>query len=43
MAKKKKVVRRKRDWRIVVFVILSIILALSMILAFLPSLLNIPT
>jgi hypothetical protein len=40
---KKKAPRRKRDWRIIVFLILSIIIALTMILAFLPSLLNVPT
>ena len=43
VAKKKKAPRRKRDWRIVVFLILSIIIALTMILAFLPGLLNVPT
>jgi t-SNARE complex subunit (syntaxin) len=43
VAKKKKAPRRKRDWRIIVFLILSIIIALTMILAFLPSLLNVPT
>jgi predicted nucleic acid-binding Zn ribbon protein len=43
VAKKKKAPRRKRDWRIIVFLILSIIIALTMILAFLPGLLNVPT
>lgn len=40
---KKKAPRRKRDWRIIVFLVLSIIIALSMILAFLPGLMNVPT
>jgi predicted nucleic acid-binding Zn ribbon protein len=43
VAKKKKAPRRKRDWRIIVFLILSLIIALTMILAFLPGLLNVPT
>jgi hypothetical protein len=37
---KRKAPRRKRDWRIVLFLILSIIIALTMVLAFLPSVLN---
>ena len=43
VAKKKRAPRRKRDWRIIVFLILSLLIALSMILAFLPGLLNVPT
>jgi len=43
LAKKKRAPRRKRDWRVIVFLILSIIIALSMLLAFLPGLLNVPT
>jgi predicted nucleic acid-binding Zn ribbon protein len=43
VAKKKRAPRRKRDWRIIVFLILSVLIALSMILAFLPGLLNVPT
>ena len=35
MVKKKKAPRRKRDWRVIVFLILSVIIALTMILAFL--------
>ena len=43
MAKgKRKAPRRRRDWRIVVFLILSVIIALTMILAFLPGMFNIP-
>jgi hypothetical protein len=42
VAKKKKAARQKRDWRIIVFLILSLIIALTMILAFLPGLLNVP-
>jgi predicted nucleic acid-binding Zn ribbon protein len=40
--KKKKAPRRKRDWRIIVFLILSVMIALTMILAFLPTILNVP-
>jgi predicted nucleic acid-binding Zn ribbon protein len=39
---RKKAPRRKRDWRIVVFLILSLLIALTMILAFLPSILSVP-
>jgi hypothetical protein len=42
VAKKKKTPRRKRDWRIIVFLILSALIVLTMILAFLPSVLNVP-
>lgn len=37
---KRKAPRRKRDWRVIVFLILSVIIALTMVLAFLPSVLN---
>jgi predicted nucleic acid-binding Zn ribbon protein len=42
VAKKKKAPRRKRDWRIIVFLILSVMIALTMILAFLPTILSVP-
>ena len=42
VAKRKRAPRRKRDWRIIIFLILSALIALTMILAFLPSLLNVP-
>jgi hypothetical protein len=41
VAKKKKAPRQKRDWRLVVFLILSILLVLAMVMGFvLPSLLG---
>jgi predicted nucleic acid-binding Zn ribbon protein len=41
VAKKKKAPRRKRDWRLAVFLILSILLVLAMVMGFvLPSLLG---
>jgi predicted nucleic acid-binding Zn ribbon protein len=41
VAKKKRAPRRKRDWRIIVFLILSILLVLAMVMGFvLPSLLG---
>jgi uncharacterized membrane-anchored protein len=39
---KKKSPRRKRDWRVIVFLVLSVMIALTMILAFLPTILNVP-
>ena len=43
VAKRKRAPRRKRDWRIIIFLILSALIALTMILAFLPGLMNVPT
>jgi hypothetical protein len=41
VAKKKRAPRRKQDWRLVVFLILSILLVLAMVMGFvLPSLLG---
>lgn len=40
---KKRSARRGRDWRIIVFLILSALIVLTMILAYLPTALNIPT